>query len=266
MNLIPVPRTLELSGDTVANRAPTRRPDPRLAPQGYELRITPDVVELAAADDEGFFYGQLTLAQLAAIHEGALPAGVVRDHPDLAVRGVMVDISRDKVPTTASLHALIDRLASLKINQLQLYSEHTFAYRNHHDVHAASSPLDAEEIVALDAYCRDRHIELVPNQNCLGHMNRWLAHERYRPLAIAPDGFTDPYGITREPMTIEPNDPRSLELWSASYWPSCCRCSRAAASTSASTRPGNSPPNASTTSCPGPPPSARCPSSRDARC
>ena len=38
-------------------------------------------------------------------------------------------------------------------------------------------------------------------------MNRWLAHERYRPLAIAPDGFTDPYGITRAPMTIEPNDP-----------------------------------------------------------
>jgi hypothetical protein len=212
MNLIPVPRTLELTGATVPNRAPARRPDPALPPQGYELHITPEGVELAAADDAGFFYGELTLAQLAAVHDGSLPLGVVRDHPDLPVRGVMVDISRDKVPTTASLHALIDRLASLKVNQLQLYSEHTFAYRNHRDVHAASSPLDAEEIVALDAYCRDRHIELVPNQNCLGHMNRWLAHERYRPLAIEPDGFTDPYGITRDPMTIEPNDPRSLEL------------------------------------------------------
>jgi hypothetical protein len=116
------------------------------------------------------------------------------------------------VPTTARLHALIDRLASIKINQLQLYSEHTFAYRNHTEVHGAASPLDADEIRALDAYCRDRHVELVPNQNCLGHMNRWLAHERYRPLAIEPDGFVDPYGIVREPMTIEPNNPRSLEL------------------------------------------------------
>jgi hypothetical protein len=43
-------------------------------------------------------------------------------------------------------------------------------------------------------------------------MNRWLAHEPYRPLAIAPDGFTDPYGITRPPMTMEPTDPRSLAL------------------------------------------------------
>ena len=212
MNLLPVPRMLELSGGTVPGRPASCRRDPSRPPQGYELRIGPDSVELAAADDAGFFYGETTLAQLATLHGGALPEGVVRDHPDLLVRGVMLDISRDKVPTTARLHALIDRLASLKVNQLQLYSEHTFAYRNHQEVHAQASPLDADEIRELDAYCRDRHIELVPNQNCLGHMNRWLAHERYRPLAIEPDGFVDPYGITREPMTIEPNDPRSLEL------------------------------------------------------
>jgi hexosaminidase len=172
VNLLPVPRTLELVGDTVPSRPATRRHDPSLHPQGYELRIGRDAVDLAAADDAGFFYGAVTLAQLAALYDGDLPAGVVRDYPDLPVRGVMLDISRDKVPTTAALHALIDRLASLKVNQLQLYSEHTFAYRDHPEVHAAASPLDAEEIVALDAYCSERHVELVPNQNCLGHMNR----------------------------------------------------------------------------------------------
>ena len=52
----------------------------------------------------------------------------------------------------------------------------------------------------------------MPNQNCLGHMNRWLAHDRYRPLAIAPDGFVDPFGIARPPMTIEPTNPGSLAL------------------------------------------------------
>jgi hypothetical protein len=212
VNLLPVPRSLELRGTAVLARPATHRQDPSLPPQGYELHMGPDSVEIAAADDAGFFYGEATLAQLATVHGGSLPEGVVRDHPDLLVRGVMLDISRDKVPTAERLHALIDRLASLKINHVQLYSEHTFAYRNHHEVHAEASPLDADEIRALDAYCRDRHVELVPNQNCLGHMNRWLAHERYRPLAIEPDGFVDPYGIAREPMTIEPNDPRSLAL------------------------------------------------------
>ena len=124
----------------------------------------------------------------------------------------MLDISRDKVPTTASLHAVIDRLASLKINQVQLYSEHTFAYRGHPEVHGAASPLDAEEIRQLDAFCRARHVELVPNQNCLGHMNRWLSHDRYRSLAVAPEGFVDPFGITRAPMTIDPSHPGSLAL------------------------------------------------------
>ena len=212
MNLLPVPRTLELTNEVVPGGPPRRRLDRSLPAQGYELRIDRSGVELAGGDDAGLFYGEATLAQLARLNAGALPVGLVRDHPDLPVRGVMLDVSRDKVPTMATLQAIVERLASLKINQLQLYSEHTFAYRDHAAVHAAASPFDAQEIRALDAFCRDRHVELVPNQNCLGHMNRWLSHERYRSLAIAPDGFVDPFGITRAPMTMEPTSPASLGL------------------------------------------------------
>ena len=43
-------------------------------------------------------------------------------------------------------------------------------------------------------------------------MNRWLSHDRYRSLAIAPDGFVDPFGIARAPMTMEPTNPASLGL------------------------------------------------------
>ncbi len=212
MNLLPIPRSLELTGEIVAHRPPRAQIDRALPAQGYELHIDRSGVRLAGADDAGLFYGEATLAQLARLHDGGLPAGVIRDHPDLPVRGVMLDVSRDKVPTTASLHAVIDRLASLKINQVQLYSEHTFAYQDHAEVHGAASPFDAEEIRELDAFCRVRHVELVPNQNCLGHMNRWLSHARYRPLALAPDGFVDPYGITRAAMTIDPSNPASLAL------------------------------------------------------
>jgi hypothetical protein len=213
VNLLPMPRTVRLTDErTTTHGTPDRRIDPSLPAQGYVLRIDRAGIDLVGADAAGLFYGEATLAQLARLGDGTLPLGEVRDHPDLPVRGVMLDISRDKVPTMATLRALVDRLASLKVNQMQLYSEHTFAYRNHHDVHAAASPLDAAEILELDAYCSARHVELVPNQNCLGHMNRWLAHDRYRPLAIEPDGFVDPYGIRRPPMTIEPTNPGSLAL------------------------------------------------------
>jgi hypothetical protein len=38
----------------------------------------------------------------------------------------MLDVSLDKVPTMGSLYRLIDHLASWKINELQLYTEHNF--------------------------------------------------------------------------------------------------------------------------------------------
>ena len=212
MNLLPRPRSIDVSDRLTANRVASERIDPSLLSEGYELRIDDDGVEIIAADAAGAFYARATIAQLARLHDGSLPVGAIRDHPDLPVRAVMLDVSRDKVPTMETLRDLIDRLASWKVNQVQLYSEHTFAYRNHAEVHAAASPFTADEIRELDAFCRDRFVELVPNQNCLGHMNRWLLHERYRSLAIAPNGFADSYGIRREAMTLDPANPGSLAL------------------------------------------------------
>jgi hypothetical protein len=78
-------------------------------------------------------------------------------------------------------------------------------------VWADASPFTAAEISHLDAFCRRRHVELVPNQNCLGHMGRWLKHERYRQLAIFPDGWTE-RGRWRAPTTLDPAKPGSLDL------------------------------------------------------
>ncbi len=145
------------------------------------------------------------------MHDGRVPVGTVRDWPDLAERGVMLDVSRDKVPTMATLYEIVDRLAEWKVNHLELYAEHTFAYADHELVWRDASPLTAAEIRELDAYCAARHVALVPNQNCLGHMNRWLLHAPYRALAMDPEGYVM-MGMRRPPSTIEPTDPASLAL------------------------------------------------------
>jgi hypothetical protein len=127
----------------------------------------------------------------------------------------MLDISRCKVPTRESLQEWVSLLANLRYNEFQLYTEHTFAYQNHPQVWAEASPMTGQEILALDAYCRERFIELVPNQNSFGHMRRWLIHDRYRPLAECPDGCDtgDPaWGYFDEPFTLCPGDPGSLDL------------------------------------------------------
>ena len=99
----------------------------------------------------------------------------------------MLDVSRDRVPKQAELLSLVDRLSRLRINQLQLYTEHSFAYAGHEVVWRDASPMTPLEIRELDAHCADRGIELVPNQNSFGHMHRWLQHDAYRELAEKPD-------------------------------------------------------------------------------
>jgi len=193
-----------------------------LPAEGYRLEIGDDGIALVAADDAGRRHGQATLAQLrhgatTGADTGAagptdLPACRITDWPDFAVRGVMLDVARDRVPTKETLFALIDRLAGWKLNQLQLYMEHTFAYAGHEEVWRGADPYTADDLRAIDDHCRSRGIELVANQNTLGHFERWLCHDHYRPLAIAPDGFDWVFGVRRSPMTLDPAKPGSFAL------------------------------------------------------
>ena len=192
-------------------------PDSAPHAQGYELTISPDWMVIQAQDPVGVFYGVCTLAQVLQQRGRNLPALHIADWPDFPVRGLMLDISRDKVPRMETLFELIDMLASWKLNQLQLYTEHTFAYRQHPDVWAKASPVTGDEVLALDLFCRERHIELVPNQNSFGHMQRWLVHDRYAPLAEVQGEFQVPWGTMQGPFSLCPGDPGSLDLVRSLY-------------------------------------------------
>lgn len=195
-----------------------RRRKRAFSPQSYRLRIDPSGIELTAGDAAGFRYGAVTLGQLLATGRRRIRAMQIDDRPDFPVRGVMLDISRDKVPKTAELRRLIDLLADWKINHLQLYMEHTFAYRGHERVWRGASPMTGPQIERLDADCRARGIELVPNQNSFGHMERWLKHPRYAPLAETRQPWTTPWGVQRdEPTTLCPLDARSIRLVEGLY-------------------------------------------------
>ncbi len=193
-------------------------PDLAPQPQGYRLMVRPEEgITIWAHDLPGAFYGVCTVLQLIEQSGRSLPALDVLDWPDFAVRGVLLDVSRDKVPTMETLLGLIDRLAGWKINQLQLYTEHTFAYRNHPIVWQKASPLTGEEILTLDGYCRERMIELVPNQNSFGHMQRWLKHAPYAHLAETHAEFDVPWGKMQGPFSLAPVHPGSLELLDSLY-------------------------------------------------
>ena len=192
--------------------------------EAYTLDIDAEGALIRSSSRAGLFYGVCTLAQLFELGARATGGGVslpllhIEDQPSFARRGVMLDISRDKVPTLETTLALIELLASLKINELQLYMEHTFAYAGHEKVWQNASPFTGAEIETLDRFCRERHIDLVPNQNSFGHMQRWLAFEPYRSqLAEAPNGFEHAWNPSREPYGLCPTDPRSLAFLNGLY-------------------------------------------------
>jgi len=167
---------------------------------------------LNASDAAGLRHGLRTLSQLLRQYGASLPALRIEDRPAFAVRGVMLDISRDRVPTMADLERTIEALAALKVNHLQLYTEHTFAYRGHDEVWRDASPLTPDEVRRLDAFCAARGIELAANQNCFGHLHRWLKQPRYQALAEVT-GDWDFNGHPRNgPFSLCPGDPGALAL------------------------------------------------------
>ncbi|MBO4303023.1 MAG: family 20 glycosylhydrolase [Lentisphaeria bacterium] len=137
---------------------------------------------LEASSDAGFFYGMQSVSQLLASPE-KVPLLAITDVPSMKVRGYMLDISRAKVPTMETMKSLVKSLAALRYNALQLYMEHTFRFAAHERVWASCSPFTPEEIMILDEYCREHFVELVPNLNSFGHLNRWLKLEEYKHLA-----------------------------------------------------------------------------------
>ncbi len=235
--LVPVPKALELQASlylelpigtaasirqyTVGDSLPAGFSWERTQPAGpgrfdwYRMTIDESSVLIECVEEKILFTAMQTIRQLIDHHGPAyrLPCGMVEDWSDLEWRAVMLDISRDRVPTMGTLLSLIDLFAGLKYNQLQLYMEHTYAYTGHENVWEHASPLTPDEFRQLEAYCAARGIELVPNQNSFGHMERWLRHPEYHHLAEMPDGFIDPWDVFRpESSTLAPAVPGSLEL------------------------------------------------------
>ena len=198
------------SEDILVNIDPTSGP---LSEGSYELEGTRAGFVLKARNEAGIYYGLMTLQQVLDQVQTTLPLFKIEDEPDFQHRGIMLDISRCKVPSMATLFQLIDQFARMKINQLQLYTEHTFPFVNHSLVWANASPITAREILAIQSYCNARFIDFVPNLNSFGHFERWLRYPEYHHLAECPDGFIHPFSGQRIEFgsTLKPNR-KSLSL------------------------------------------------------
>jgi hypothetical protein len=179
--------------------------------EGYRLRIGRSGVLIEYREVGGLRAALATLRQIIRECGSRLPCLIICDHPDFSRRGVMLDISRGKVPKVETLMELTEHLADFKINEFQLYIEHTFAYRNYEPVWRDWGALTGEEILKLDAQCRLLGIDLVPNQNSFGHLRYWLEYPPLKKLAETKEPYEGFGGLfLRYPSTLAPNHPGTM--------------------------------------------------------
>ena len=174
-----------------------------------EYKITVDNNGILAEYGEivGAFRATATLKQITTQNEnGELNCLEIYDKPDFKNRGYMLDVSRSKIPNTDYLKSLVDLMADLKYNQLQLYMDNLiYEYKNFLDYVKDTDPYTRAEIEELDAYCQKKFISLVPNQNGFGHMGAWTSKKELSHLAIT--------GKNGKPSgTLNPLKKESLEL------------------------------------------------------
>ncbi|MFD2875302.1 glycoside hydrolase family 20 zincin-like fold domain-containing protein [Paenibacillus rhizoplanae] len=222
-----LPLSIGLRSATVP--ACTFRYNALLTEGAYELHINEEGITAAYGSAQGAYYAATTLKQLLEQFGRTLPYLHIRDQPDFAARGLMLDISRNKnsqagnaVPdhrsdgrSEAQSVAAIYRRSSICLRVLPP------------QVWELESPITGDEILLLDAYCRERYIELVPNQNSFGHMEGWLTRPEFNHLAEAPEGFmlpehmynSDLYpgGLFMHPGTFDTEDPEVLKLLDTMY-------------------------------------------------
>lgn len=184
-----------------------------LPPQGYTLDIRQEKITVEYSSQQGLYYSLVSLKVLKQNYAGTIPCVFIEDYPDLAVRGLMLDISRDKVPTKETLMRIIQLLADLKFNHFELYIEgFSFAYPSFKNLwDGKETTISGEEIQELNAFCTAHFIDLVPNQNLFGHMMAWLATDQFKDLAECPKGYKI-MGLVSMKGTLDPSDPGSIEL------------------------------------------------------
>lgn len=188
--------------------------DSCLEREGYTLSVADEGITITGGSSAGLFYGVSTLRQMIRQAGICIPCTWIEDAPVMAVRGLFYDVTRGRIPTMEYLKKLMDKLAFYKINQFQLYIEHTYMFEELSEVWRDDTPLTAEDILELDAYCRKLHIELVPNLSSFGHLYKLLRTKTYRHLCEMPEPDKVPFGFADRMRhhTVDVSNPDSMAL------------------------------------------------------
>lgn len=128
-----------------------------------------------------FIYSRLLL--LGIFLYSCAPAGsaqVLSDFKDFKVRAFYLDC-RTQVMTPSAIKELVSDLSDKGINTLLIEYEATFPFQKHATL-CNSLAYSCKEVKEIIAHCSSVGIDVIPLQNCFGHSEYILRHDRYAHL------------------------------------------------------------------------------------
>jgi len=100
------------------------------------------------------------------------------------IKGFHLDL-RIQVMKPAALHLFAKQLVDFGINTLVMEWEASYPYETHAVISNELSYTN-EEIESFIAYCDSIGLDVIPLQQCFGHVEYILRHDRYRELEEDP--------------------------------------------------------------------------------
>lgn len=185
-----------------------------LEEEEYKIHIDNGYILINASDSKGIFYGIQTLIQILKQSTSLIQNVLIEDKPYFKNRGFYHDVTRGKVPTLETLKELVKKASFYKINQIQLYIEHTFAFKGMSEVWIDKDPLTAEEIILLDMYCKKRNVELIPSISTFGHLYEVLRTKSFSHLCEMTNMQEEEYSFFERMAhhTLDVSNDESLRL------------------------------------------------------
>ena len=101
--------------------------------------------------------------------------------------GVMMDVSRNGVMKVSQVKRMIDYLQKMGYNSLELYCEDTYEIEDEPYFGYMRGRYTGTEIKEIDAYAKERGIELIPCIQTLGHFSNLVRHEVYQNIVDVND-------------------------------------------------------------------------------
>ena len=185
-----------------------------LKEQEYTLEIGETGIRIRGGSIHAVRYGVQTLRQIIRQQGAVINCLRIADKPDIANRAFLIDVTRGRIPTLKSLKELADTLSFYKINQLQLYIEHTYMFSHFSEMWRDDTPLQSTDILELDRYCCRLGIELIPCLSSFGHLYKLLRTKGYQHLCEMENPCLEEFSFVGRMLhhTIDISNPESHEL------------------------------------------------------